>query len=161
RAKLQADQLPAPPVAEAAQEGGTPGGLFPNIQDVPVHVRGSYTRLGAVVPRHFPAFFAGEKQPRIEKGSGRAELARWGASEDNVLTARVMVSGVWQWHFGAGLVRTPNNFGMLSEPPSHPGLLDWLTAKFVEDGWSLQKLHRGILLSATYQQASAVPREVA
>jgi hypothetical protein len=157
RARLQAELLPEPPVAEAAQEGGTPGGLFPDIQDVPIHVRGSYTRLGAVVPRHLPVFFAGTNQPRIEKGSGRAELARWVASGDNPLTARVIVNRVWQWHFGAGLVRTPNNFGMLSEPPSHPGLLDWLAARFVEDGWSLKKLHRRILLSATYQQASAVP----
>src|SRR5439155_12802662 len=157
RNRLQADQLPEPPSAEAAQEGGTPGGLFPKIQDVPIHVRGSYTRLGAVVPRHIPAFFAGEKQPKIEKGSGRAELARWVASKDNPLTARVIVNRVWQWHFGAGIVRTPNNFGMLSEPPSHPALLDWLTRRFVEEGWSLKKLHRRIMLSATYQQASTLP----
>src|SRR5207248_10737940 len=75
RDRKQAELLPEPPVAEAAQEGGTPGGLFPKIQDVPVHISGSYTRLGAVVPRHFPAFFAGAKQARIEKGSGRTELA--------------------------------------------------------------------------------------
>jgi hypothetical protein len=85
------------------------------------------------------------------------ELARWIASKDNKLTARVIVNRVWQWHFGAGLVRTPNNFGMLSQPPSHPELLDFLAAKFIEDGWSLKKLHRRILLSAAYQRASAVP----
>jgi hypothetical protein len=157
RDQLKAELLPEPSVAEAAQEGGTPGGLFPKIQDVPIHVRGSYTRLGEVVPRRFPVFFAGQEQPRIEKGSGRAELARWVASKDNPLTARVIVNRVWQWHFGAGLVHTPNNFGMLSEPPSHPELLDWLAGRFIEDGWSLKKLHRRILLSATYQQASAVP----
>jgi hypothetical protein len=169
--RLRAELLPEPPVAEAAQEGGTPKGLFPKIQDVPLHIRGSYTRLGEVVPRRFPTFFAGEKQPRIgreelggkpprhprKKGSGRAELARWIASKDNVLTARVIVNRVWQWHFGAGLVRTPNNFGMLSQPPSHPELLDWLAAKFIEDGWSLKKLHRRILLSAAYQRASTAP----
>jgi hypothetical protein len=71
----------------------------------------------------------------------------------------VIVNRVWQGHFGAGLVRTPNNFGLLSEPPSHPELLDWLAARFVEDGWSLKKLHRRIVLSATYQQASVVPRD--
>jgi hypothetical protein len=71
----------------------------------------------------------------------------------------VIVNRVWQWHFGSGLVRTPNNFGRLSEPPSHPELLDWLTAKFIEDGWSLKKLHRRIVLSATYQQSSVVPRD--
>jgi cytochrome c553 len=159
RDRLRGELLPEPPVAEAAQEGGTPGGLFPNTQDVPLHLRGSYTRLGAVVPRRMPVFFAGANQPRIQKGSGRMELARWVASKDNPLTARVIVNRVWQWHFGAGLARTPNNLGLLSEPPSHPALLDWLAARFVEDGWSLKKLHRRILLSAVYQQSSVVPRE--
>src|SRR5262249_2856795 len=76
------------------------------------------------------------------------------------LTARAIVNRVWQAHFGAGLVRTPNNFGMLSEPPSHPALLDWLAARFIEDGWSLKKLHRRIMLTAAYQQTSVVPRAV-
>jgi hypothetical protein len=71
----------------------------------------------------------------------------------------VIVNRVWAWHIGTGLVATPNNFGLLSEPPSHPALLDWLAAKFVEDDWSLKKLHRRIVLSATYQQASGVPPE--
>ncbi|MBY0229682.1 MAG: DUF1549 and DUF1553 domain-containing protein, partial [Gemmataceae bacterium] len=145
--------LPEPPVAEAAQDGGTPGGLFPRNGDVPLHVRGSYARLGAVVPRGFPRFFAGDKQPSIGKGSGRPELAAWIATEKNPLTARVIVNRVWAWHFGTGLVRTPNNFGMLSEPPSHPRLLDWLAARFVEDGWSLKALHRRLLLSDAYRQA--------
>ncbi|MBI1917998.1 MAG: PSD1 domain-containing protein [Planctomycetes bacterium] len=159
RDRMQAELLPEPPVAEAAQEGGTPGGLFPKIQDVPLHIRGSYTRLGPVVPRRMPQFFAGERQPKITAGSGRRELANWVASRDNPLTARVIVNRIWQGHFGAGIVRTPNNFGMLSEPPSHPALLDWLAAKFVEDGWSLKRLHRRILLSATYQQSSVVGRD--
>jgi len=132
--------------------------LFPNIQDVPIHIRGSYTRLGAVVPRRMPAFFAGTSQQQITQGSGRRELAAWVASPQNPLTARVIVNRVWQWHFGEGLVHTPNNFGLLSEPPTHPELLDWLTAQFLEDGWSLKKLHRRILLSAAYQRASAIPR---
>src|ERR1051326_5303986 len=93
------------------QEGGTLGGLFPNIQDVPVHTRGSYTRLGTVIPRRMPAFFAGADQAKITKGSGRRELAEWIASKDNRLTARVIVNRVWQWHFGRGLVPTPNDFG--------------------------------------------------
>jgi hypothetical protein len=71
----------------------------------------------------------------------------------------VIVNRVWQWHFGEGLVHTPNNFGLLAEPPTHPELLDWLAAQFLEDGWSLKKLHRRILLSAAYQRASAIPRE--
>jgi hypothetical protein len=160
RDKLQAELLPEPPLAETAQEGGTPGGLFPKIQDVPLHIRGSYTRLGPVVPRHLPAFFAGSQQPKIVSGSGRRELAAWVASRDNPLTARVIVNRVWQGHFGAGIVRTPNNFGKLSDPPSHPALLDWLAARFVADGWSLKKLHRRIMLSATYQQGGTVSREL-
>ena len=157
RDALQAELPPPYPVAMTVQEGGMPGGLFPNIQDVPIHIRGSYTRLGPVVPRRMPAFFAGESQPPITQGSGRRELAAWVASKENPLTARVIVNRVWQWHFGEGLVHTPNNFGLLSEPPTHPALLDWLAAQFVEDGWSLKKLHRRIMLSATYQRASAIP----
>ena len=154
RDKLQGELLPEPPLAEAATEGGTPGGLFPGIQDVPIHIRGSYTRPGPIVRRQMPAFFADETQPPITSGSGRREVAAWVASKQNPLTARVIVNRVWQWHFGEGLVRTPNNFGLLSEPPSHPALLDWLAARFIEDGWSLKKLHRRIMLSATYRQAS-------
>jgi len=159
RERLKKELSPEPPVALAVSESGMPGGLFPNIGDVPLHIRGSYTRLGPVIPRGMPAFFAGAEQPKIASGSGRKELANWVASKNNRLTARVIVNRVWQWHFGVGLVRTPNNFGMLSEPPTHPELLDWLAAKFVEDGWSLKKLHRRIMLSATYQQTSIVPRE--
>jgi hypothetical protein len=159
RDKLQAELLPETPLAMAVQEGGTPGGLFPGIQDVPIHIRGSYTRLGRIVPRRLPIFFVGDSQPSIAGGSGRRELARWVASKENPLTARVIVNRVWQWHFGEGLVRTPNNFGMRSRPPSHPELLDWLAQRFIADGWSLKKLHRHIMLSATYQQSSQVPRE--
>ncbi len=158
RDALESELPPPYPVVMTVQEGGMPGGLFPNIQDVPIHVRGSYTRLGSVIPRRMPAFFAGEAQPPITQGSGRRELAAWIASKENRLTARVIVNRVWQWHFGEGLVNTPNNFGLLSEPPSHPALLDWLAVQFVEDGWSLKALHRRIMLSATYQQASVIPR---
>ncbi|GDY19028.1 hypothetical protein LBMAG56_03730 [Verrucomicrobiota bacterium] len=158
RDALQARLPPPYPVAMTVQEGGMKGGLFPKIQDVPVHVRGSYTRLGPVIPRRMPAFFAGESQPPITHGSGRRELAAWIAAPANPLTARVIVNRVWQWHFGAGLVRTPNNFGLLAELPTHPALLDWLATQFVEDGWSLKTLHRRIMLSAAYQRTSAVPR---
>src|SRR5207249_3507715 len=98
RDRLQKEMLPEPPLAEAAQEGGTAGGLFPKIQDVPIHIRGSYTRLGPIVPRHMPVFFAGDRQAPITRGSGRFELANWIASKDNRLTARVIVNRVWQWH---------------------------------------------------------------
>jgi cytochrome c553 len=161
REKRKAELLPPAPMAEAAQEGGTPGGLFPKFQDVPLHIRGNFTRLGPIVPRRLPVFFAGEKQTPILNGSGRDVLARWIASKEHPLTARVIVNRVWNWHFGTGLVRTPNNFGLLSEPPSHPELLDWLATQFLADGWSLKKLHRRLVLSATYQQASAVASEIA
>lgn len=160
RDKLKRELLAEPPLTDAASEGGTPGGLFPGIQDVPIHIRGSYTRLGAVVPRRMPTFFAGEAQAPISKESGRREVAAWVASKQNPLTARVIVNRVWQWHFGEGLVRTPNNFGLLSEPPSHPALLDWLANGFVQQGWSLKKLHRQIVLSATYRQRSDVLGDV-
>ncbi len=80
RDRLERSLPPEPPVAMAVQEGGTPGGLFPRIQDVPIHIRGSYARLGPIVARRLPRFFAGENQPPIRQGSGRRELARWVAS---------------------------------------------------------------------------------
>ncbi len=159
RDTLQSELAAPVPLAMAVTEGGTAGGLFPGIQDVPIHIRGSYAKLGPVVPRRLPRFFAGQDQPLITSGSGRRELAAWVASPDNPLTARVIVNRVWHWHFGEGLVRTPSNFGMLSEPPSHPELLDWLANRFIEDGMSLKKLHRRIMLSATYRQSSQVSRE--
>ena len=161
RDALQKELAVPLPLAMAVEEGGMPGGLFPNIQDVPVHIRGSYTKLGDVIPRRMPRFLAGDQQPPVASGSGRKELAKWVASNDNPLTPRVIVNRIWQWHFGEGLVRTPSNFGKLGEAPTHPELLDWLATKFVDDGWSIKKLHRRILLSATYQQSSRVPREIA
>ncbi len=154
RDALLAEMPPPYPVAPAAQEGGVPGGLFPNLQDVPVHIRGSYARLGTAVPRRMPVFFAGASQTAITNGSGRLQLAEWVASPTNPLTARVIVNRVWQWHFGEGLVRTPNNLGLLSEPPSHPELLNWLAAQWKQDGGSLKALHRRMLLSEAYQRSS-------
>jgi len=79
------------PTIMARFPGGVPGSFFPKIQDVPIHIRGSYTRLGPVVPRGMPQFFADDKQPKIAAGSGRRELANWVASKDNLFTARVIV----------------------------------------------------------------------
>ncbi len=84
----------------------------------------------------------------------RTALARWITSEDNPLTARVIVNRVWQQHFGRGLVESTSDFGHLGTPPSHPELLDWLARRFMADGWSFKKLHRLILTSATYRQSS-------
>jgi hypothetical protein len=84
----------------------------------------------------------------------RTALAKWLTAPDNPLTARVLVNRVWGWHFGEGLVRTPNDFGKQGEPPAHPELLDWLARDFMDHGWSLKHLHRRIVLSATYRLQS-------
>jgi hypothetical protein len=86
----------------------------------------------------------------------RKALADWIADPDNPLTARVIVNRIWQWHFGTGLVSTPNDFGNLGVAPSHPELLDWLASKFIESGWSVKDLHRKIVLSGAYRQSSSV-----
>ena len=91
-------------------------------------------------------------------GSGRLLLAEWLTSSAQHLTARVIVNRVWQHHFGAGLVPTPDNFGRMGEPPTHPELLDYLATRLVDSGWSIKSLHRLLLLSSTYQQGSQ-PRE--
>ncbi len=153
RSALKSTPPPPPRFAEGAQDGGVPGSPHAGVHDVRVHIRGSYSRLGDLVPRHFPVVLAGESQSAITSGSGRLELARWLARPDHVLTARVMVNRIWQYHFGAGIVRTPSNFGKLGERPSHPELLDHLASRFVADGWSIKRLHREIMLSAAYQQS--------
>ena len=109
---------------------------------------------GRPVPRQFVKLLDGENRQPFRHGSGRLELAHAIASEDNPLTARVMVNRVWMHHFGKALVNTPSDFGVRSDPPTHPKLLDYLASRFIEKGWSLKKLHREIVLSATYQQSS-------
>jgi hypothetical protein len=89
--------------------------------------------------------------------SGRRELAEWLSSRDNPLTARVMVNRVWHWLFGAGLVRTPDNFGTTGETPSHPELLDYLALRFVEEGWSVKTLIRQIVRSSSYRMSAVDP----
>lgn len=120
-----------------------------------IYVRGNPNNKGAEVPRRFPQVLAGEHRKPFTKGSGRLELAQAITDKNNPLTARVIVNRVWQWHFGQGLVRTPSDFGTRGEAPTHPELLDYLAGWFVENGWSLKKLHTLILLSRTYRQSSA------
>jgi hypothetical protein len=120
-----------------------------------VFKRGNPATKGDEVPIQYLSLVAGDRRQPFRHGSGRLEMARAIVSKDNPLTARVMVNRVWAWHFGQGLVSTPSDFGTRCEPPSHPELLDYLAARFVENGWSIKKLHRLILLSSTYRQASA------
>ena len=124
--------------------------------------RGDYRAAGERVAAGFPAVFTGgrEQAATQEPASGpfvpqrRKALAEWLASPDHPLTARVMVNRIWQGHFGRGLVAAANDFGRQSDPPTHPDLLDWLAVRFVEDGWSVKKLHRRIMLSEAYRRSS-------
>ena len=121
------------------------------ITDVKVHLRGDTQTLGDVVARGVPAVMQGPQPPRFDKThSGRRELAQWLTDPKHPLTARVLVNRVWRWHFGRGLVRSTDNFGLLGERPTHPRLLDWLAVRFVHDGWSIKRLHRLVVLSRTY-----------
>jgi mono/diheme cytochrome c family protein len=141
------DKAPRPPAVHALREGTRPANMR-------VHVRGNPNNLGDEAPRRFLAVLTRGEPAPFAQGSGRLELAKAIATRDNPLTARVLVNRVWAHLFGRGLVATTSNFGKLGEPPSHPELLDWLAARFVEDGWSVKKLIRRILLSSTYQMSS-------
>ncbi|HTG43097.1 MAG TPA: PSD1 and planctomycete cytochrome C domain-containing protein, partial [Verrucomicrobiae bacterium] len=143
---------------DAVHPGSPPRGMVLKENSEPakarVFVRGSQFNPGAEVPRQFLELIAGPDRKPFQNGSGRLEMAEAIASKENPLTARVMVNRVWLNHFGAGLVRTPSDFGLRSDPPTHPELLNFLAATFMENGWSLKKLHKLILLSNTYQQKS-------
>ncbi len=115
--------------------------------------RGNPANKGAEVPRQYLGFLETDRKPFTD-GSGRLELARKIASAGNPLTARVWVNRIWQHHFGRGLVATPSDFGLRSDAPSHPELLDHLARRLVEGGWSTKALHRLILNSAAWRQAS-------
>ena len=157
--------LPKLPEVMAVSEG--------TVEDLPIHLRGNHTTLAKdKQPRRFQRIISGDQQtPITADRSGRLEFARWLSSPDHPLTARVAVNRIWQGHFGEGLVRSPDNFGLLGDMPTHPGLLDWLAMEFVgrisnpspsnaqaQDGlenrptnWSLKRLHRAIMLSSAYQ----------
>jgi hypothetical protein len=137
----------APPRAMVLEEAPTP-------YQPRVFLRGNPNNLGDPVPRQFLAVLSGDRRKPFAHGSGRLDLARAIIDRDNPLTARVIVNRVWLHHFGRGLVSTPSDFGLRSDPPSHPELLDYLASYLMSHGWSLKQLHRLILLSAVYRQQS-------
>jgi hypothetical protein len=123
-------------------------------RDARIQRRGEPDLLGDAVPRGFLQVLGGGSLPKGTLGSGRLELAEWLTSPANPLTARVMVNRIWQYHFGQGLVKTPNDFGTRGQRPTHPELLDHLATAFIRGGWSIKALHRLIMNSAVYQQRS-------
>jgi hypothetical protein len=150
--KLEAEPLPelppqpTLPVAYAVVEGEP--------HDVPLHQRGDPEKPGAAVPRRWLDILGGEPVA-ADGGSGRRQLADWIA--ESPLATRVIVNRLWQWHFGAGIVRTPNDFGSRGEAPTHPELLEWLAARFEADGGSLKAFHRLVMDSAAYQRSGTAP----
>jgi hypothetical protein len=143
----------SPPRAMAVQDA-------PRQTEPVIFLRGNPANRGPKVPRQFPAVIAGPNRKPFTDGSGRLELANAIASPNNPLTARVYVNRIWGHLFGQGLVRTPSDFGTRCDPPVYPKLLDWLAARFVQDGWSTKKLIRRIVLSDTYQQSSALTADI-
>ena len=140
--------------AHSIQDGGS--------EDMAVALRGNLLKPGPIAPRRFLRILVppqGEERASFNEGSGRRQLADAVVDEDNPLAARVIVNRIWLHHFGRALVRTPNNFGSLGEQPTHPELLDWLSAKFIESGWSMKSLHRLIMMSVTYRSSSAFDEE--
>ncbi|MDB6111176.1 MAG: hypothetical protein JWR69_2926, partial [Pedosphaera sp.] len=137
----------SPARAPALQDADKP-------KDSYVFIKGNVGNRGPVVPRHFLSILAGDNPPPFKEGSGRLELARAIANKNNPLTARVMVNRIWLHHFGEGIVRTPDDFGSRGDTPSHPELLDYLAWRFMDEGWSIKKMHRLIMLSSVYQQSS-------
>jgi uncharacterized protein DUF1553/uncharacterized protein DUF1549/cytochrome c len=130
------------------------------IPDVHLLIRGDYRNKGEIIKSAFPAALRSENelieetptQPFVPQR--RKALALWLTKPDHPLTARVLVNRLWQGHFGRGIVATPNDFGRQGQTPTHPELLDWLAAEFVERGWSLKQMHRLMVLSNTYQMSS-------
>ncbi|MFN9347452.1 MAG: DUF1553 domain-containing protein, partial [Planctomycetota bacterium] len=162
------DSLLTPGVKDArlevrAADGGAHGSKIvfePELRDAAIEIRGNPNKLGASVPRRFVSVLT---QPEAEQkwnaGSGRYELAQSMTTQSQDLVARVIVNRVWKHHFGKGLVDTPSDFGRQGELPSHPELLDDLSRRFIDQGWSIKWLHREILLSATYRRENRLPSQ--
>jgi hypothetical protein len=145
--ELDAESPGAPPRAMALLDR-------PDPHDTHIFIRGNSGNEGPVAPREFLEVLSGPKRKPFHKGSGRLELAEAIANRDNPLTARVLVNRVWLHHFGSPLVATPSDFGLRSDPPTNPELLDYLASRFMDEGWSIKSLHRLIMLSSAYMQSS-------
>jgi hypothetical protein len=120
-------------------------------RDVHVAIRGDFRNTGEKVGPGVPAVLSDGQEIPLE--NRRKVLALWLTRSDHPLTARVMVNRIWQWHFGRGIVATPNDFGRQGEPPTHPELLDWLATEFVARGWSIKSMHRLLMLSNAYRMS--------
>ncbi|WP_437193005.1 PSD1 and planctomycete cytochrome C domain-containing protein [Planctomicrobium sp. SH527] len=147
-ADLKKAAPPRPQYAMSARDKAKP-------DDTTIAIRGSPSQRGERVPRGFLSAIKVSQQKEIDKTrSGRLELAEWIANSENPLTARVHVNRIWSHLFGRGLVATTDNFGILGKEPTHPELLDHLALQFMEQGWSVKKAIRTIMLSRTYQLSS-------
>lgn len=155
--RRELDALKADPPSDGAlcvtEMGSTPPTTF-------VLLRGNPHVPGDPVDPRFPEVLGGQSaripspEPSAKTTGRRTVLADWIASPENPLTARVMVNRIWQFHFGRGIVRSPNDFGFQGSAPTHPELLDWLAAEFVANDWRLKPLHKQIVMSDTYRQSS-------
>jgi mono/diheme cytochrome c family protein len=144
---LRSNSPGAPPRAMVMKDNDQP-------YDPVIFKRGNPDNRGDAVPRQFLKILSGDSRQPFSDGSGRLELAKAITAPTNPLTPRVMANRVWLAHFGASLVETPSDFGLQCPEPLQRDLLDWLASHFREDGWSLKKLHRTIMLSSTYRQSS-------
>ena len=153
-----------PGVVCVTQVPGPPSG--PDIAPTHVLKRGDYRQPAEAVEPGFPSAITGNSEPAVIETDRyrqfptrgwRLTLAKWIASPDNPLTARVFVNRMWQHHFGYGIVRTPSDFGKNGDRPTHPELLDYLAVRFVESGWDIKAMQKLMLLSNTYQQSSENP----
>ncbi len=143
-------QAPKPRMVMAVVDG--------EATNTPVHLRGSHLNLGEEVPRGFLSILDSQSITVSGERSGRLQLANWLTADEtaSVLTARVIANRIWQWHFGRGLVTTPDDFGIRGELPTHPRLLDHLAGELIRHDWSIKRLSRLIVTSSTYRMASSV-----
>lgn len=137
------------PYAMVMTEKKTPGPL-----KTPLHIRGEYLQTGEMITSGIPNAFGKTDAKRVD----RLALAKWLVAKDNPMTARVQVNRMWEQYFGTGLVETSENWGTPGTPPSHPELLDWLSTEFMGTGWDMKRMHKLIVMSATYRQSSVATK---